>query len=82
MALGMALWVLEHSFKNLERLEKQNIAMLNSWAGGSNTVSTTVKTFDNNKQPQKTINPNNPAYKNVQDPTGQYSWLFGGMTKR
>ena len=82
MALGMALWVLEHSFKNLERLEKQNIAMLNSWAGGSNTVSTTVKTFDNNNQPQKTINPNNPVYKNVQDPTGQYAWLFGGMTKR
>jgi hypothetical protein len=82
--LGMALWVLEHSFKNLERLEKQTKAMLNSWgAGSNNNLTRTVTTNDGNKREQtRVINPNNPAYKNVQDPTGQHAWLFGGRTKR
>ena len=81
MAMGMCLWVVEHSFKNLERLEKQNKAMLNSWVGGS-VVKTIITTKDENKQPIKTINPQHKAYKNVQDPTGQYMWLFGGPTKK
>jgi hypothetical protein len=81
MAMGMCLWVVEHSFKNLERLEKQNKAMLNSWVGGS-VVKPTITTKDEKKQPIKTINPQHKAYKNVQDPTGQYMWLFGGPTKK
>jgi hypothetical protein len=35
MAMCMALWVLEHSFKKLEKMEKQNKAMLASWTIGS-----------------------------------------------
>jgi hypothetical protein len=38
MAMAMCLWVVEHSFKNLERLEKQNKAMLSSWVVGSPSV--------------------------------------------
>lgn len=82
MSLGMALWVVEHSFKNLERLEKQNKAMLNSWLGGSNNPNPTIKTIDpTTKQTVTKINPQHAAYKNVQDPTGQYMWLFGGQNK-
>ncbi len=39
MSLGMALWVMEHSFKNLERLEKQTKAILSSWVTSSNVQS-------------------------------------------
>jgi hypothetical protein len=77
MSLGMALWVLEHSFKNLEKLEKQTKAMLSSWASSAN-VSPTVSTINpETKQIEKKINPNHSAYKNVQDPKGEYAWLFG-----
>ena len=40
MSLGMALWVVEHSFKNLEKLEKQNKAILNAWLGSANAQKT------------------------------------------
>ena len=33
MALAMGLWVLEHSFKNLERVNEQTKAMLNAFIG-------------------------------------------------
>jgi hypothetical protein len=84
MSMGMALWVIEHSFKNLERLEKQNKAILNSWISGANTASNpakpTVTTVDKETgKPVTRINQNHAAYRNVQDPRGQYSWLFGGM---
>lgn len=78
MSLAMCLWVMEHSFKKLERLEKQNKAILNSWLGGvSANNSTTIREKDQNTGvvTQK-INPTHTAYKNVQDPRGQYSWLF------
>jgi hypothetical protein len=78
MSLAMGLWVVEHSFKKLERLEKQNKAILNSWLSGANASNTpTIK----EKDPEtgvvlQKINPTHTAYKNVQDPRGQYSWLF------
>lgn len=83
MALGMALWVAEHSFKNLERLEKQNKAMLSAWLGGS---SNTTNTTDNRNgfvtkqngvktsHPRPKFNPYNS--RGIQDPHGDYSWLF------
>jgi hypothetical protein len=78
MSLAMALWVMEHSFKKLERLEKQNKAILNSWlTGGNVSTSPTIKEKDevSGNVVQK-INTAHTAYKNVQDPRGQYSWLF------
>jgi hypothetical protein len=98
MALAMCLWVVEHSFKNLERLEKQNKAMLSSWVVGAPTKSvTTTSTFNQttqvkekptvvsnwiggeNKKNKPNISP--IVSKNMQDPTGQYSWLFGVSKK-
>jgi hypothetical protein len=77
MSLGMALWVMEHSFKNLERLEKQTKAILSSWLSTSNPSSTVTTINPETKQVEKKINPNHSAYKNVQDPRGEYAWLFG-----
>lgn len=78
MSLAMCLWVMEHSFKKLERLEKQNKAILSSWLTGANVSSSpTVKEKDQvtGNVVQK-INPTHTAYRNIQDPRGQYSWLF------
>ena len=78
MSLAMCLWVMEHSFKKLERLEKQNKAILSSWLTGANVSSSpTIKEKDQvtGNVVQK-INTTHTAYRNVQDPRGQYSWLF------
>ena len=77
MSLGMALWVLEHSFKNLEKLEKQTKAILSSWTNSSTTQPVTSTINPQTKQVEKKINPNHSAYRNVQDPRGEYAWLFG-----
>ena len=83
MSLAMCLWVMEHSFKNLERLEKQNKAMLTSWLGGSSNTQTTTTVKDpTTGQIEKKINPQHVAYKNVQDPRGEHAWLFGNMHNR
>jgi hypothetical protein len=83
MSLAMCLWVMEHSFKNLERLEKQNKAMLTSWLGGSSNTQTTTNVKDpSTGQIEKKINPQHVAYKNVQDPRGEHAWLFGNMHNR
>jgi hypothetical protein len=78
MSLAMCLWVMEHSFKKLERLEKQNKAILNSWLNGATSSSspTVTERDQNTGVVTKVVNTNHPAYKNVQDPRGQYSWLF------
>jgi hypothetical protein len=81
MSLAMCLWVLEHSFKNLEKLEKQTKAILNSWAVGSSNRPTITTTDSNTKKTITTVNQRHPAYKNAQDPTGQYAWLFSSQNK-
>jgi hypothetical protein len=86
MAIGMALWVIEHSFKNLERLEKQTKAMLTSWvAGGTENPATTpmpgdgfVSAANRNVVASKPPKFNPVVSKNMQDPTGKYMWLFSG----
>lgn len=87
MALGMCLWVVEHSFKNLEKLEKQNKAMLSAWLIGANTNPQQTELergsgFVSNQNRNKAVAPKpkfNPVVsKNMQDPTGQYLWLFSG----
>lgn len=79
MSLAMCLWVMEHSFKNLERLEKQTKAILSSWATSSNSSPTTTVVNPVTKQKETKINPEHKAYRNVQDPRGEYAWLFGKM---
>ena len=84
MALGMALWVLEHSFKNLEKLEKQTKAILDSWIVGVPNISDNAGggfVPKSNKGvgalPKPNFNTLNT--KNMQDPKGEYLWLFSGM---
>lgn len=73
MSLAMVLWVLEHSFKNLEKLEKQTKAILGSWLNASVDNNSTQTT--NKKIPQRPhFSPH--VARNMQDPTGQYMWLF------
>jgi hypothetical protein len=76
MSLAMCLWVMEHSFKKLERLEKQNKAILNSWIGNTNKSPVLTEKDRETGITKKIINTNHTAYRNVQDPRGQYSWLF------
>jgi hypothetical protein len=86
MALGMALWVLEYSFKNLKKANEQNKAMLNSWSTGSSVEDGVDGSYDggfvskNNKGKKTTKRPKfNPnVSKNMQDPSGDYMWLFSG----
>jgi hypothetical protein len=86
MAMAMCLWVVEHSFKNLEKLEKQTKAMLNSWVSNTNTADAILENNRNgfvskdNRYKQAAVAPKfNPVVaKNMQDPKGQYMWLFSG----
>lgn len=86
MAMGMCLWVVEHAFKNLEKLEKQTKAMLNSWTGGVKQNQQTelerggnfVSQDNRNKAATPKPNYNHIVSKNMQDPTGKYMWLFSG----
>lgn len=89
MAMGMVLWVLEYSFKNLEKANKQNKAILSSWStGGDTAASIKNASYDggfvannNNKGKKTAPRPrfNSNVSKNMQDPSGDYMWLFSGM---
>lgn len=87
MSLAMCLWVVEHSFKSLEKLGKQNKAMLDGWMAGARTPLPQVELergsgFVPKDSRNKAALPK-PKYspggiRNIQDPTGQYMWLFSG----
>jgi hypothetical protein len=77
MSLAMCLWVLEHSFKNLERLEKQTKAILSSWVTSNSTAPTTTVIDSRTNKPVQKINPQHKSFRNTQDPRGEYMWLFG-----
>ena len=84
MALAMCLWILESSFKSLEKLEKQTKAMLSSWVGTTPSEQqidlergTGFVPKDSKKPlPKPKFSP--IVAKNMQDPTGRYLWLFSG----
>ena len=83
IALGMVLWVLEHSFKNLERVNKQTKAMLDSWVVSSTMNETETGGFvpRGNRSISALPKPKFSALvsKNMQDPRGEYLWLFSGL---
>jgi hypothetical protein len=83
MAMAMCLWVIEHSFKNLERLENQTKAMLSSWVSSANLNSKPLTTTTVNENGQKKVvnrpNPYHQSFRNTQDPRGDFMWLFSGM---
>jgi hypothetical protein len=82
MAMGMPLWVLEHSFKKLEKLEKQSKAILSSWTVGGSKPKEDRDGFVPKKMRNKGALPkpkfSKEVSKNMQDPSGDYLWLFSG----
>tara|TARA_R110000824_G_scaffold383629_2_gene577292 strand:- start:1152 stop:2948 length:1797 start_codon:yes stop_codon:yes gene_type:complete len=78
MSLAMCIFVVQTSFKRLERIEKQTKAMLESWITVSNERET-------DKIDKTHINPfytNTPTYHPKQggdtnNDGGEYNWLFG-----
>jgi hypothetical protein len=80
-ALAMCLWVLEHSFKNLERMEKQTKAILNSWKAGTSTTKTEPQQERQIAQQTQQQAPPKPSGwaggQTSKNPMGDYLWLFG-----
>ena len=78
MSLAMCLFVLQHSFKNLEKANSQIKAILSSWVNSSTTVesipTTLVNTTDNTHIPSLQPQHNNLLPNDYR----QYGWLFGG----
>ena len=87
----MCLWILEHSFKNLEKFQNQTKAMLTGWASSSSVGAATKeqvlnksgidsRTYSrqNNIPPKTKPNFHPVVARNMQDPTGKYMWLFSG----
>lgn len=79
MALAMGLWIIEYSFKEFKKLESLNKAMLANWSVGSPVSSVT-----NGFSPKKGVTTGRPKFspqvsKNMQDPNGDYLWLFSGL---
>ena len=89
MALGMGLWVLEHSFKKLEKAKEQTKAILDAWGGGVGTTPNEAVNASYNggfvskankgkrTAPRPRFDPRVSA--NMQDPNGDHMWLFSGM---
>ena len=73
MAYAMAIFVAQTSFKQLERVEKQTKAMLESWIAVTNQpvkpTFSTPNTTPSYYQPQIQQQTNNN--------NGEYDWLFG-----
>jgi len=78
MSLAMCIFVVQTSFKRLERIEKQTKAMLDSWISVSNQGETDkidkthINPFYTNTP---TYHPRQPGSGNGDD--GEYNWLFG-----
>lgn len=81
MAMAMALFVLEYSFKQLKQLKSKAKSMLASWVVNSGNEAVNVQrelTVPSGKPAPKKPNFNPNVSKNMQDPQGQYMWLFSG----
>jgi hypothetical protein len=87
MALAYALWVIENSFKKLTVAKEKSKAMLSGWLMSNASDRTPdsgykgddfVSRKDRNKKSIKKPNFTPQVSKNMQDPTGQYMWLFSG----
>jgi intein/homing endonuclease len=78
MALAMCIFIVQTSFKNLEKVTQQTKAMLESWVTTSNSVPTTKIYNDNNTQFYTNTNNNNQQNIPINnDPNQDFSWLFG-----
>ncbi len=84
MAMGIAVWIIGHSFKKLNAAKDQTKKILSGWIMPKpNVVRYDTQTgfvpkgSKGQALPQLKFNP--IVSKNMQDPTGQYDWLFSGM---
>tara|TARA_R110000796_G_scaffold58413_5_gene134901 strand:- start:8972 stop:10834 length:1863 start_codon:yes stop_codon:yes gene_type:complete len=88
MALGYALWVVEHSFKKLEIAKEKTKAMLGAWSinnSGDKSPSDGYSrdAFVSKGDRHKKVTAKKPKFspqvaRNMQDPTGKHMWLFSG----
>jgi hypothetical protein len=79
MAYAMAIFIIQTSFKKLERVEKQTKAMLEGWV---NTSKKGTSELFNNKQHVNPFYTSTPTYDPKQtnsgnNDNGEYNWLFG-----
>jgi len=84
MALGMGLWVLEHSFKKLRKVSEMTKSMLSGWIMPNNNIDSVVNSGFVPKDSKNKKSLPKPKFsavvaKNMQDPNGDYSWLFSGF---
>jgi len=85
MALAYAIWVVETSFKKLKESKAKTEAMLGGWlmTSGDKEREYQGNNFTAKKDRGKKSFKRPPKFhpmvsKNMQDPTGQYMWLFSG----
>ena len=77
ISCAMAFYVLEYSFKNLQKLEKQTKAMLDSWVvGNSKDLDKYNKPTPNNGP---TMYPTNNSKSGNSNNLNNHMWLFSGM---
>ena len=74
MSIAMCLFVLQHSFKNLEKMNSQTKAILNSWVTTTTNVTPTTSVSESFQPQQSSTNNGVSLPKDYQ----QYGWLFGG----
>jgi hypothetical protein len=79
MAMAMALFILENSFKQLKAIEQKTRAMLASWVSFSTSGELKVADVNNVNKNKNKPNFSPTVAKNMQDPNGEYMWLFGGF---
>ena len=85
MAMAMGLWVYETSFKKLKASKEKTKAMLDGWVmanGNEDNVEPQHNNFvakkDRGVKSIKRPSFSHVVSKNMQDPTGEYMWLFSG----
>ncbi len=79
MGLAMCIFIVQTSFKNLEKVTQQTKAMLDSWSVSTNSAPTNFMN-NNNTSSQFYTNTNNYNQQNIptnNDPNQDFSWLFG-----
>ena len=82
MTLGIAAWIIEHNFKQLERNNNKAKAMLDSWVGNGSGVSATY----NDRYKEHTYDPGTfnktkktDGFVKGGDNNSNNMWLFSGL---
>lgn len=82
MALGMALFVANTSFKRLQESENMTKAMLDSWKVTSNNTKSEsnylLESVTSKPDPSKNDNPKKNDLNQTIKNTEEFGWLFGG----